>query len=96
MDEANTKTHRWHLMCYFAAQLEPFPVLKLQFDIENLPYLGFTEAIDITAALGQIGDARRMFTAVSIPNGVETNFQSLFTSAVAHMLSGRVSGRWQG
>ena len=52
IDKANTKTHGWHLVRYFAAQLKPFAVLKLQFDIENFPYLGSTEAIDITAALG--------------------------------------------
>ena len=83
-------------MRYFAAQFQPLAVLELQFDIQNFPYQCVAEAIDITATLGQIGHAGRMLPAITVPNGVETNFQSLFTSAVAHMFRGRVTGRWQG
>ena len=32
-DEANTKTHRRHLVRYFTAQNQPIAVLQLQFDI---------------------------------------------------------------
>ena len=71
-------------MSYFTGELEPLGTRQLELEAHDLAGEGFTHGIQVAPSFREIRHAGSIVSALAVPNGVETNFQSLFSSAVAH------------
>jgi len=82
--ESQAKAERRTLVSNFASESQPLAIGQLQLERDYFAYLRFAQAVNITAAFRQIGDAGDVISALTVPNRVETNVPSFFVSAVAH------------
>ena len=84
LNKSQAKAKRRFLVSDLTGELEPLAIRQLQLKGEHFAYLRFAEAVDVTAAFRQISDTGEVISALTLPNGVETNVPSFFGSAVAH------------
>jgi hypothetical protein len=84
VDESQAKPKRRGLVSDLAGEFKPLAIRQLQLERDHFTDLRFTQAVNVTAAVRQICDAGEVISALTVPNGVETNVPSFFGSAVAH------------
>jgi len=84
INESQSKTERRRLVSDLPLEVKPFAAGQLQLEGDHFADLGFAQTIDVTPTFRKIGDACQMVSAFTVPNGVQTNVPSLFTSAIAH------------
>jgi hypothetical protein len=82
--ETQAEADRDVLVRYFAREFEPITVGQLDAKGQSFADVGFPSRVDKAPALGEIGDARGT-VSVSVPNGLQRDFHSLFSAAFAHI-----------
>ena len=87
LNKSQAKAKRRFLVSDLTGELEPLAIRQLQFEGDHFADLSFAHRIDVAATIGQIRDAGGIVSALTVPNGVQTNIPSFFGSAVAHSVS---------
>jgi hypothetical protein len=82
--KTQAKTNGYVLVRDLSVQFEPAAVRKLDAKSEALADTGFAGSVDKAAAFGKVGDPRGT-VSVSVPNGLQRNFHSLFSAAFTHI-----------
>src|SRR5689334_24856616 len=84
VNEAQAEADWPHVMRDFAGQFERLAVWYLGVERQHLADVSLARGVDEAPALREIGDAGRAI-AMAVPNGIETNFQTLFAAAIVHV-----------
>ena len=71
-------------MSHFARKLQPSTRWRLDFETYNFTYVGVAQCVHVATTFGKIRDSCTVVSAFAVPHSVETNFQPVFFSAVAH------------
>jgi hypothetical protein len=75
------------LVRHFAREFEPTTVGELDAKGQSLADVGFSGSVDKAPALREVGYARGT-VSVSVPNGLQRDFHSVFSAAFAHIQTG--------
>lgn len=82
--KTQAETHGYLIVRHFPTQFEPRPVRKSYAKGKLFTEAGFARSVDKTAALREVSNARGA-VCMSVPNGLQRDFHSLFSTAFAHI-----------